>query len=364
VSSPSPSPGLRPRLGEDEKRRLQTLSPSNRFAKDGGYAMVPHRILNIQCKVSGHAQLILIQAIIHATFGAPNNPEWALMKLTSLAAKSRYGRKAFELAADDAAKRGLIERCKHGRCWFMKVVPEDWDSVADYVPPHEPPLILIQGGRQRDPVSGRFYLDRRVAMSELHVADPAACQFELVIKTAMPVDVSLEVQKYGLISVVVSDSGTSATPSEDAKTPASAPKVHRLFTSALTPIFLKTFKKTPDSALISQIVALVAGAPPEMLLERIEEKCAAGTLKSPGLVLNLARDVGVAWRGGAELRAAAELDQAERDDARASAEADAAEFGAVIAEIGGTLEDFRRITDAQALAETRAIASGRLKPRP
>jgi hypothetical protein len=76
-----------------------------------------------------------------------------------LAAKSRYGRKAFELAADDAAERGLIERSKLGRCWRMKVVPEDWHSVADYVPPPEPPLILIPGVRQRYPVSDRFYLD-------------------------------------------------------------------------------------------------------------------------------------------------------------------------------------------------------------
>ena len=317
-----PKPELRtaaalpPRLTACEKADLQRLTPSQRFAKNG-YAVVTHRLLDIHRKISGHAQQILVQEIIHATFGAKDNPEWALIKLRHLEAKSRYGRKAFETAADDAADRGLIERLKRGRSWLMKVVPEDWDSVPDYIPAPPPVLVLVEGGRQRDPMSGRFVLGakRPVAMSDLHIADPAQCRFVQDVETLSPVEVSLNVSENGLISVVVRDVEKATL------SPASAPKVHRLFASELTPIFLKTFEKTPDDAIIAEIVKFTRGAPPEKLLERIEEKRRTGALKSPGLVLELARDVGKAWVAGTKLRAAAEHEETERVRRRSAAAA-------------------------------------------
>jgi hypothetical protein len=303
------------RLSIEAKARLQALTPSQRFEK-GGYAIVTHRIQRIHNKVSGHAQMILIEEIIHETFGKKGNPEWAQISLRGLAEKSRYGRKAYQLALDDAVDRGLVERKKGGKFWYVKTVPEDWDSVPDYVSAPPPELMLIEGGRQHDPVTGRFTIGENqiLAMRDLPVEDPAGCRFQRVMKTPLPLDVSLDVHASGLVSVVVSDAVSAS--SSLAKTPQQEPTVLLLFACELAPIFLQQFNKVPDPALLSEIVQLCGGAHPQMLVERIEQKIKAGKLKSSGLVLELARDVGNAWRAREQLRVAAEQEQAERERRR------------------------------------------------
>src|ERR1700722_714126 len=99
---------LQPPLSTEAKARIQAIKPSERFK--AGWTPVPHEILMISKKVSGHVQHILLDAVIHATFGAVGNPEFALIKLADLARKSRYTRQAFHLAMEDAVGRGLIER--------------------------------------------------------------------------------------------------------------------------------------------------------------------------------------------------------------------------------------------------------------
>ena len=79
---------LPPPLTDEVKARLQAMPPPIRFEK-GGYACVPHTILKIAKKVSGHAQHILVEAIIHATFGAKGNPEVAPISLNELGSQDR-----------------------------------------------------------------------------------------------------------------------------------------------------------------------------------------------------------------------------------------------------------------------------------
>ena len=289
---PLPSPP-----SDEAIERLQAMRPPERFEKNG-YACVPHWVLEIGPKVSGHAQHILVEAIMHATFGARGNPVDAPVSLNELGSPrySRYGRKAFEIALEDGVARGLIRRRKVGRGWNLRVVPEAWKSVPDYVSrKNNNPT----GSPTARDSAGRFCLDpaKVLPLAEViaNVPDHSSVGF-----TGEGV---LEVNVNGIITIL---------PAADQRRTKGERPVRLIgsdataFRAVLDPIFLKLFKKVPDDGLLSQIVALCDGGQPEMLAARIEEKIAKGAYKDSGLVFELAKDVGAAWRATAAQRAAAE----------------------------------------------------------
>lgn len=291
------------RLTPEAEARLQATPVAERFAPLGGFAMVPHLLNSIHRKVSGHVQAILVQEIIHATFGAVGNPEWALISFARLETKSRYTRKAYQLALEDAVARGLVRRQRKGKHWTAKVVPEDWTKTLDYTWLPNP-----AGTPTARDAKGRFCLGSTplpILDELLAGVDPKTAAMVAVIETSMPVAITLEVAESGVVSVVA----------RDASEPAKSPKVRLDFTTVrplfafrevLDPIFLDLFRKIPDDFLLAQIAELCDGAPPSWLVDRIAEKVAAGSYKHSGLVLDLARDVGAAWRAEAAARAAHE----------------------------------------------------------
>jgi hypothetical protein len=280
-------------LSAEALARAQALPPSERFAKMGGYANVPHTILEITSKVSGHVQHILLEAVIHGTFGAVGNPEYAPIRLSELAAKSPYTRQAFRLAAEDAVERGLLARQRQGKSWAFKTVPENWLSVPNYVWNNNP-----QGTPMPRDAAGRFCLRGH----SIHMADlwqgvevePTAAEFVERIETAASVEVRLDVAPTGRVSVVVVDSEPAPQGTEKNRSDLST--VRRSFASLLEPIFLKIFGKVPDKHFLDEIVRIADGAPAEMLAKRVREKIARRGIKSAGLILELAVDVNQAWR--------------------------------------------------------------------
>jgi hypothetical protein len=303
-------------LGAEEIAKLEAQKPTDRFAAVGGWSPSPNLLLEHHNKFSGHVQSILAQEIVRWTFGHERGVhEWALIKFGPLAKRSGYTAKAFELAlnegSDKTKNRLLFRRLKEGRHWLCKIVPEDLKSVARYDRGGNPSPVPYPAGRDE---AGRFTLSKTpIPMSELFAGVPveaAAAQFVSDVQTSRPVDVALAVALDGVVSVLVRDAAPtvpegSVLAKESIKTPTHFATVRSLFASyhaVLDPIFLELFKKVPDKALLTEILALSDGAPAEMLGARIDEKIAAGSFKASGLVLGLARDLGEAWRLDASLR--------------------------------------------------------------
>jgi hypothetical protein len=307
----APAQAKRPApLTAEAEARAQALSPSDRFAKIGGYAPVPHLIQDISTKVSGHVQHILLDAVIHATFGAPGNPEYARVRLSELATKSPYTRQAFRFAAEDAVERGLLKRQRQGKSWAFKTVPENWASIPDYVNARNP----MGTDTPRD-ISGRYCLHGGpVRMSELWDGMPGemgTAEFVERLETKADVEVRLEVERAGQISIIVLDRQPVITESPKLRSDLStdaAPESPKLrsdlsnasterqrLASVLDPIFLKQFGKVPDKPFLNEIIMVCGGAPVDLLLKRIADKVARGAIKSSGLILHLAADAHAAW---------------------------------------------------------------------
>ena len=314
---------------------LEAITPNDRFAAKGmgGWSPMPNVIQAHHDKFSGHVQLMLVLEIIRWTFGHERGVhEWAPINFSDLARRGNYTKKAFQLALDEAFTRmeaeapegtppeqiaRLIHRKKDGRHWLCKIVPEEWVSVKKYERNPNP------GGTPtaRDE-AGRYTLSKTpVPMSEVFKGvpvEPAAAQFVEDAKTSHPVTVQLAASVDGVVSVIVRDAApvvpeSSILHKESVKHRLNYTSIHRLFApfrAFLDPIFLKLFKKVPDEPLLTQIIELCDGAPPEMLSVRVNEKVRKGAYKQSGLVLELARDVGEAWRAEAEVRAAAEATEA------------------------------------------------------
>ena len=307
-------------LTEERVAELEAMKPTDRFAQIGmgGWTPTPNCLLEHHDKFSGHVQSILAQEIARWTWGHERGAhDWALIKFPPLAKKSGYTAKAFELALNDAFDRGLIRRKKEGRHWLCKIVPEDLKSVKPYDRGGNPSP--VPNGAARDE-AGRYCLGTKpLTMSELFAGVPVeatAARFVSDVQTSRPVDVTLTVARDGIVSVLVRDAAPEVPEGSVLhKTGTHFATVRHLFASfhtVLDPIFLKLFRKVPDDAILGQIVPLCEGAPPEMLAARIAQKIAIGAFKSSGLVTELAKDVGLAWR--------AESTKQEADEAEARIE--------------------------------------------
>lgn len=173
VRSSTPRTKQQP-LTDKQKTALLGRKPYERFKADG-YSITPIALFAYADRFrEGGAQILAVQWIMFEQFRRDKPPAWvkvstrALSRLTNAA----YTAKAFDLALEDAATRGLVEREKRGREWWYRVFPESWGAID---PVEKTPKLLLMP----EPEASEPDADEPEAV-EAEAAEPDAAEPVLV----------------------------------------------------------------------------------------------------------------------------------------------------------------------------------------
>ncbi len=135
---------LKAPIADDEKAILAAKTPPDRFKK-GGFAIMPNAVYMVLPSKAVGAQFMAIMTICMESFGHVSE-EWVKISCATLARRSPYDAKTFDIALREAAKAGLVERRRptcRGKCavnacecagreWVYRVFPENWESVVGH----------------------------------------------------------------------------------------------------------------------------------------------------------------------------------------------------------------------------------------